>query len=344
MSLPLPRVKILFIAAIILLGLGIYLFAHRGEESTDDAAIDAHIVTISPKVSGYIKTSYIDDNKQVKTGDLLLEIDPADYLIKRDRAKAALESAQASYKAAKHNLDTVMISAPSSVEEAAAQLNGAKANLSKAESDLKRLQSLSNQARSREQLDAVIAAEKTARSAFEDAKARLNAAKTAPEAIELAKSNAEAAEGAVKQAKADLEQAEQDVSYTKIVAAQNGRITKRAVEQGDYVQAGQQLGFIVGSEIWVTANFKETQLKNIHAGDGAKIKIDAFPSLILSGKVQSFQAGTGTRFSAFPPENATGNFVKIVQRVPVKIILDSQPAATLPLGPGMSVTPTVYTR
>jgi membrane fusion protein (multidrug efflux system) len=147
----------------------------------------------------------------------------------------------------------------------------------------------------------------------------------------------------VRQAEADLAQAETDLANTKVIAAIDGRITKRSVEIGNYVQTGQQLATLVGTELWVVANFKETQLDHMRTGQPVSIRIDAFPSVKLSGKVDSFQAGTGSHFSLFPAENATGNFVKTVQRVPVKIVFDAPPDAALPLGPGMSVIPTVYT-
>jgi len=344
MAVPFSRTQLIFFVATVLIGLGLYLFMHAGEESTDDAATEADIFTISPKVSGYIKSVNVRDNQQVSAGDVLVEIDPHDYLIRRDHAKAALEAAQAAYKASSHTLDTTKVSAPSGVDEAAAQMNSAKANLDKAQNDLKRMRSLSNAARSREQLDATVAAEKAARGAYEDARARLVSAKTAPQVIASAKSSADSLAAQVRQAKADLDQAEKDLADTKIYAAASGHITRKLIEPGDYVVPAQQLGFIVGNEIWVVANFKETQITDMHPGDRVSIRVDALPGLKLTGRIDSIQAGTGSRFSEFPPENATGNFVKIVQRVPVKILLDSQPDLKLPIGAGLSVDPVVYTK
>jgi membrane fusion protein (multidrug efflux system) len=336
--------KIVIPVVIIAIVVGIYLFLHRGEESTDDASIEAHIVSISPKVGGYIKTLNIDDNQLVKAGDVLLEIDPADYMIRRDRALAALTAAQAGRSVSTNTLQATQISAPSNLNAAQAQVAAAEANWNKAVRDLKRFQRLSDEARSREQLDAAIAAEKTARSNLEDAKARLRSAKTVPQTIASAKSNAEAQSAQVKQAKADLAQAEKDLADTKIIAPMDGRITKKGVERGDYVQPGQQLGALVGTELWVIANYKETQLTHMVKGQKVDIHVDALPDVKIEGKIDSIQSGTGGRFSAFPPENATGNFIKIVQRVPVKIIFTKQPDVNLPLGPGISVVPTVYTR
>lgn len=344
MPLPFSRTKLIFAVLLVALGLGLYFLLHWGEESTDDASIEAHVVTISPKISGYVKAVHIEDNQRVKAGDLLLEIDPRDYVFRRDKAQALLDAARAAYHASAHNLDTTRISAPSNLEAAAAQAAAAEANWKKAASDLARIQSLSREARSREQLDAAIAAEKATHAAFEDAQARLRSAKTAPKVIASAQASSNSLAAQIKEAQAELDAAQLDLDDTKIYAAQDGKITRHSFEQGDYVQSGQQLGFIVGRELWVVANFKETQLKNMHIGDRVGISVDAFPSLKLSGKVKSMQAGTGARFSAFPPENATGNFVKVVQRVPVKIIFDQQPEPSFDIGPGMSVVPTVHTR
>jgi len=341
---PSKLVKILLAVTLVAAGTGFYLWLHRGEESTDDATIEAHVVTISPKVSGYVKKLYVLDNESVKAGDVLVEIDPADYVIRVDHAKALLEAAKAGYKASGHTLETTKISAPSNLDAAKAQLEAATANWNKAKNDLHRMQRLSNEARSREQLDSAVAAEKTARSNLEDARARLRSAETAPKVIASAKSNAEELGAQVKEAQAELAQAEKDLADTKIIAPMDGRITRRGVEQGDYVQPAQQLCSLVGSELWVVANYKETQLVHMKQGDRVAVHVDAFPDAKIEGKIDSIQSGTGSRFSAFPPENATGNFVKIVQRVPVKILFNAQPDGTLAIGPGMSVVPTVYTK
>jgi membrane fusion protein (multidrug efflux system) len=333
----------LFIA-LVLAGTGVYLYLHAGEESTDDAAIDGRVVTLSAKVSGYVKTLNIDDNQIVKAGDVLLEIDPTDYINHRDHAKAALDAATAAASASQNTFETTNISAPSNLESAQAQVAAAQANWENADADLKRMQRLGNEARSQEQLDQAVATEKAMLSSLEDAKARLRAAETAPKTIAAAQANADELAAQVKQAQADYDQAEKDLSDTKIVAPMDGRITKRGVERGDYIQPGQALGSLVGTDLWVTANFKETQLTHMQPGQSVDIHVDAFPSLKLTGKVDSLQSGTGSRFTAFPPENATGNFVKIVQRVPVKIVFTSKPDDDVVLGPGMSVEPTVHTK
>jgi len=343
MKTPLSRFLAFFSVLAIILLTAFYVYAHRFEESTDDAAISAHTVTLSPKIAGYVKSLNVNDNQQVKAGDVVLEIDPADYITRRDHAQAALEAAKAAASAAQNNAETTSISAPSNLEAAQAQVNAAQANWDKASSDLKRMQRLSNEARSQEQLEQAIAAEKSAHSSLEDAQARLRSAQTAPKAIAQAQDSSDQLSAQVKQAAADLAQAEIDLANTKLMAPIDGRITKRSVERGNYIQPGQALASLVGTELWVVANFKENQLKHMHAGQPVSIKLDAYPDVALAGKIDSIQAGSGSFFSAFPPENATGNFVKVVQRVPVKITFDQQPDATMAMGPGMSVEPTVDT-
>ncbi len=322
---------------------GTYVFIHRWEESTDDAAINGRIVTISPKVAGYVKTLNINDNQAVKAGDVLLEIDPTDYSIRRDRAQATFEAARAAASASHDNMETTNISAPSNRDAVQAQADSAKANWDKAVKDLNRMQRLSDEARSREQLDQAIAAEKSTKSAFYEAQAKLRTAETAPKAMAAARAISKQLKAQFLQAQADLAQAEYDLANTRLIAPMDGRITNRSVERGNYVQPGQQLGSLVGTDLWVTANFKETQLERIRPGQKVMIRVDTFPNQRFDGKVDSIQSGTGAYFSAFPPQNATGNFVKIVQRVPVKIVFEKLPDASLALGPGMSVVPTVDT-
>ncbi len=322
---------------------GIYLFIRRYDVSTDDAAINGRTVMISPKVAGYVKTLNVTDNQLVKAGDVLLEIDPADYFTRRDRAKAALDAATAAAKAAQNSAESAGITAPSNLEAAQAQVVAATANWEKAASDLKRMQRLSNDARSREQLDLAISAEKAMRSNLESAKAKLRSAETAPNVVAEAQNNSDRLAAQVKEAAAAMQQAEIDLANTKIIAPMDGRITKRGVERGNFVQPGQALTVLVGNDLWVVANFKETQLRHMRVGQPVTIRIDAYPDKQFRGKIDSIQAGTGAFFSAFPPENATGNFVKVVQRVPVKIVFEAPPDSSLAIGPGMSVIPTVDT-
>jgi membrane fusion protein (multidrug efflux system) len=334
------------IFALVVLIVGIisgYYLIHRGEESTDDATIEADVVTIAPKVNGYVKALYVHDNQFVKAGDVLLEIDPTDYIISLNRAQANVDAAQASYQASSQALSGTKISAPSTIDVARAQVNLAQANWVKATKDLERMRKVGDLVRSRAELDTAIAQEKIMRASLEDAKARLRAAQTAPTTIAGAAANQAQLAAQLKSALADLAQAQQYVADTKIVAASDGYITRRGISRGDYVQPGQQLAYLVGKEVWVIANFKETQLKNMRRGQKVAIHIDALPDIKAEGKVDSIQSGTGVRFSAFPPENATGNFVKVVQRVPVKIVFTTPATASL-LAPGISVEPTVFTR
>lgn len=295
MALPSKKLRIIIVLSILALGGLGYWTLHHGLESTDDAQLDATVVTISPKVAGYVKTLPIASNQRVKKGDVLLEIDPADYILRRDRAQAAVDSATA-------------------------QAEIAAANQEKAQKDLQRIEALGKLASSRQQLDDASTINKTTNASLIEANARLQ------------------------QAQVDLAQAEKDLNDTKIIAPIDGKITERGVEQGNYVQPGQQLLYLVDNDLSVVANFKETQLGRMKIGQPVAIEIDSFPDHHFSGTIESFQAGTGARFSTFPPENATGNFVKIVQRVPVKIHFDKTPDPSLPIGPGMSVIATVNTR
>jgi membrane fusion protein (multidrug efflux system) len=340
-----PKLMTVIIVILLVLGgAGAYYYSQRGEVSTDDADIDGSTVVLSPKVQGYVKTLNVQDNQLVKAGDVLLEIDPTDYIIKRDRAKATLAAAQAAANASSSNLETTTVSAPSSIDAAAAQVASAQASWEKALADRQRMESLySSGACSQQQLDQAVATEKSLRSTLDQMRAGLHSANTAPSVIAAAKGTSEQLQAQVKQAEVDLAQAENDLANTKIIAPMDGRITNRSVEVGNYVQAGAQLASLVGNDLWVVANFKETQLEHMQPGQPVDIQVDAFPNVKLHGKVASIQAGTGSHFSLFPAENATGNFVKIVQRVPVKIVFDSLPDAALPLGPGMSVVPTVHT-
>jgi membrane fusion protein (multidrug efflux system) len=266
--------------AIIAIGYGgVSTFHSFTHESTDDAFINAHIISTAPKIAGRVATVHITDNQDVKKGELLVEIDPAD--------------------------------AESALAQAKANLAKARATRDKTEQDQRReLELFGKGGISEEQRD------------------------TANQAAWTAKADTEADEAAVQQAELNLK-------YTKITAPEDGRVTNKAVEPGDYVQVGQNLFALVTPERWLTANFKETQLRNMRPGQHAQVTVDAYPDHPLRGHVDSIQAGSGARFSLLPAENATGNYVKVVQRVPVKIVLDEQPDVQRVLGPGMSVVPTV---
>ncbi len=314
----------------------------QGVEHTDDASIEGSIIPIAPKVSGYITELYVTDNQSIKKGDQIAQIDQRDYEIALEQAKADLAVAEARLSGGQHNLASTTVSAPSNLTSAESQVAAATAEWKNAQKALKRLQEISDAARSKQSLDNAIADEKSARSNLEDAKARLKAAQTAPDTIGASQASVKEQQAAVLRAQANVSLAQKNLDDTTILAPSDGLVTRRSVEAGAYVQPGLQLMTIVSHDLWVVANFKETQLRDMKPGQRVDIEIDAYPGKIFKGKIDSIQSGTGARFSLFPPENATGNFVKIVQRVPVKILFDEQPSENFHLGPGMSVVPTVH--
>jgi len=306
-------------------------------ESTDDAYIDGHVISISPQVSALVAAIHFDDNQYVHKGDLLVELDPKDYQIALNQAQGAEASAKGKLEQAR----TGVITAESAVTQAQAGMDSAHAVFENANHALKRYQGLSVQARSQQDIDTAVANRKTAAASVEQAKAQLQSAKSQ---VAAAKASVIAADGDYQKAQADSKRAETNLSYCRIVAASDGRITNKAVDPGAYVTPANPLFQIVSSKVWVIANFKETQLNHMRPGQPVKVTVDAYPSLALKGKVDSIQAATGSRISVIPAENATGNFVKVVQRVPVKITIDNDMSSdrTHFLSPGMSVEPKVY--
>jgi membrane fusion protein (multidrug efflux system) len=331
-------------ALVALVAGGTYYLATRYQESTDDAFTDGRAITISPKVSGYVLDLAVDDNQFVKAGQLLVGIDPRDYQIARDRAQASLGLARAQLETARLNARVVRTTAPADRDSAEAVRQSAVASLAKAEADFKRQQQVDRRATTEQDVDAASAAERSARASLNDASARLQKAALVTENVATADAQVAQAEAQVKQAEADLAQAELNLSYTRIVAPQDGWVTKRAVEQGNYVQVGQSLMSVVSPDIWITANFKESQLRDMRPGQKVSIAVDAYPQLHLKGRVDTVQMGSGSRFAAFPTENATGNYIKIVQRVPVKIVITDGLDPKIPLPLGLSVVPTVIER
>ncbi len=333
------RLQIVFAAggllACILAGL-YYVRDIAPYESTDDAYIDGHVISISPQVAALVAAIHIDDNQSVHKGDLLVELDPTDYQVALRQARGAEASAWGKLEQARAGVD----SAESAVVQAEAGVASAQATLENAGRALKRYQGLDDAARSQQDLDTATVNHRTTAATVEQAKAQLGAAQSQ---VTSAKANVIAAEGDYQKAQADTKRADVNLGYTRLVAAVDGRITNKAVDPGAYVTPTIPLFQIVPTNVWVTANFKETQLDDMRPGQPVTITVDAYPKMALSGKVDSIQSGTGSRFSIIPAENATGNFVKVVQRVPVKIILDADynsNSARL-LSPGMSVEPTV---
>ncbi len=342
----LPWKRLLF--ALIVLGVvaagGDYWYLTRDLESTDDAYTDGRAVAIAPQVSGNVINLAVDDNQFVHRGDLLIAIDPRPFRAARDQARGQLALAHAQRYNARIALEIAKTAYPARQAAAQAAVASAQAMQAKAQSDLRRQRALPPAATTRELLDAAIAAAEQADAGVRQAEAQLAEANLVAQNIAAAQAQVKQWDAQVDAAQAALDQAEINLGFTSVVAPQDGWITKRNVELGNFVQPGQQILAIVSPEIWITANFKETQLDRMRPGQKVVIHVDAYPGLALTGHVDSIQKGSGSKFTAFPPENATGNFVKIVQRVPVKIDIDSGLDPKLPLPLGISVEPTVSLR
>lgn len=321
-------------------------FSH---ESTDDAFLAADIVSIAPKVSGEVKEVYVKDNQLVKAGDPLVQIDPRDYDTALAQKKAAQTAADANTSVIKASLKmlTVQIdTAKETARQSEAQAAGDKANAVKAGADLARAQDLiERKIIAPQEFDTAKATAISATNTWKasEAKAASDRSKIdeAQAQLEAGISAFDRAVAQAKQSQVDVKLSDLNLSYTKIVAPADGLITRKAVEPGDYVQIGQRLMAIVPGNIWVVANFKETQLAKIRTNQPVEIVVDSIDGRTFHGHVQSIQAGSGAAFSLLPPENAVGNFVKVVQRVPVKIVFDNPIEAGHVLGPGMSVEPSV---
>ncbi|MEI8342500.1 MAG: HlyD family secretion protein [Verrucomicrobiota bacterium] len=348
-------VMILILAVVAVLGI-VYTatllqnaFTH---ESTDDAAIDGRIISIAPKVSGKIAAVYIADNQEVKKGDLLFEIDPRDFESVRDQRKAALDVALAQQKSAEAAVEQAQAhigTIEAGYASAKASLDAAVAAAKRQHGDLQRNQKLAaTGAISAQEFDHSTSDDVSANANMESKSKQADAAAAflgeAHTQVTAASAQSTAATAEIEMAKAQLAQAELQLSYTKVTAPEDGRITNKSVEPGSYVQIGQALFALVPREIWVTANFKETQITRMHPGQPATVQVDASPGRAFRAHVDSIQAGSGSRFSLMPPENSTGNFVKVVQRVPVKIVFDENMDAIKIPGPGMSALPSVQIR
>ncbi len=318
-----------------------YWVATRNIESTDDAYTDGRAITIAPQVSGVVVSLDVTDNEFVKQGQPLIHIDRRQYEIDREQAEGALATAKAQYAGQQFAAEIARKNFPAQLEQAQAQLANARANLSKAQADYARQQSLSKQATSQQDIDAATAALKQGEAQVMLAEAQVTQNSPVPQRIGETDAQVGQLKGQVEQAQARLDQTNLNLSWTVVTAPQDGWITKRNVEAGTYLTTGQQIFSIVTPEVWITANFKESQLASMRKGQPVRIKIDAYPSLDLRGHVDSIQLGSGSKFTAFPPENATGNFVKVVQRVPVKIVIDSGLDPKIPLPLGISVEPSV---
>jgi len=333
---------ILAIVVIVMLLVGFWFwFSTRNIETTDDAFTEGDAVTIAPKASGYVVQLLVKDNQRVKKGDLLLVIDPRDNSAQRDQARAQLGLAQAQLHQAQAQLALSRVQYPAQRDQALADQAKAQANLLNAQADYRRQRGVDPRATSQRNIDTAAAQLRSAEAQLQSAKAQVEVASQVQLQIRQQETNVEARQQQVEQARAQLNTAELNLSYTEVRAPYDGFVTKRNVQQGSLVQAGTALFSLVSPQIWITANFKESQLARMNPGDKVEIGVDAWPDMKLEGHVDSVQMGSGSRFSTFPAENATGNYVKIVQRVPVKIVIDKGLDPNHPLPLGLSVEPKV---
>jgi membrane fusion protein, multidrug efflux system len=335
--------------ALLVIGGLVFLANSAAHQSTDDAFIDGHIVPISAKIAGRVQNVYVTDNQDVEKGATVVELDPRDLDAAERQKAAAKESAAAQANAAQAGLEQAMAhvrTIEATTESDRATADADKAQEDKAQSDWRRYEELfKTKVVSPSDVDQFRAAAKASQATFDAAQKKV-ASDEAQVAEARAQVNAFAAvlesiKAKIGQADADLAAAQLNQSYTLVKAPEAGRVTQKSVEPGAYVQAGQSLFALVPKNVWVTANFKEDQIGKMRVGQHVEIAIDALHGQKFSGRVDSIQAGSGARFSLLPPENATGNYVKVVQRVPVKIVFDKPLQSDLPIGPGESVVPTV---
>jgi membrane fusion protein (multidrug efflux system) len=386
--------------AIALVVAGFFLWRHLSpRESTDDAQVSGHVSPVAARIAGTVATVVVNDNQPVKAGDVLVEIDPHDYQLALARADADLAAAEAAASAAQTtvpvtsatttsqldvartgttNAEAALHAAEHEVDASGAKLTVAKAKLAEAMAvatktaqDLERLRPLlAKDEVSKQQYDAAVSADDSARASVEsaragigeaqanlevsgakrlqaegmvnEAKSEARAASTAPEQVATTEAKAKAADAQVLQARAAVDVAKLNLDRATVRAPTSGIVSRKSVEVGQIVQAGQPLMALTALDsVWVTANFKETQLDNMRVGQRADVSVDAY-GRHYAGHVDSIAAATGATFSLLPPDNASGNFVKVVQRVPVKIVIDSGQDVVAVLRPGMSVNATVY--
>ena len=329
------RVVIPTICAIILVFIGIFMAINATfYQSTDDAFIEGHIISIAPKVAGQVINLYVDDNQEVKQGEVLVEIDPTDYQVKLNQAEAKLAEAKAKLGVIERQVEENTSKVGFTVQE----LNSASSKLDFAEKDYRRYADMYKEGIVSKQeydksMNMLTVAQANEKAADENNKA-------VKAALEANKAQVKSQEAEIKRLEAEVDQAKINLSYTKIYAPEAGMVSARTVEKGNYVQVAQPMMSIVPQRVWVVANFKEIQLTNMKKGQPAWIKVDTYPHKKFKGHVDSIQRATGAKSSLFPPENAVGSYVKIVQRVPVKILFDED-IKDYNIVPGMSVVPRV---
>ncbi len=368
-----PRKRWLVLGAIALaiaLGTGAYAWATHGKQSTDDAQVEADVVPIATRVAGVVKRVAVADDAHVHKGDPILELDDADFAARVQQAQAELETATAQAAAADAQAEVATAGARGGFTSARAGVSGSSAALATARAGLARAQAEDHRAQldlqrakelraanvvPQQKLDDAQAASDIAHAALLQARANLASAQsrigeaegrlaqTSPvqAAVEAAQANARLAHAREKSAQAALELAQLQLSYTKVYAQQDGQVTRLTAREGQMVQPGQPLAELVPDATYLVANFKETQIGEMKPGQPVDVEIDAFPGKRLEGKVESLAGGTGARFSLLPPDNASGNFVKVVQRVPVRIAWVSVPP-DVALRPGLSADVTVH--
>jgi membrane fusion protein (multidrug efflux system) len=396
------RVRIgIVVLAVVALAAGAWWWTTRNQESTDDAQVDAGVTPIAARVGGTVASVEVVDNQAVTEGAVLVQIDPRDFEIALERARAELADAEASAAAARAGVpitsttaESTVTTARGSVEQATSEVGAAEQSIEAAKARLATAQARQREAVAKaaksakdverfkpllakdeiaqQQFDAAVATAKAdeaavesnaaqvveaelgvrvaqsglvqARAKLQQATASLAEAQTGPEQVKATRARAASAEARVMQARAVVKQAETNLEYTTIKAPVNGVVSKKSVEIGQLIQPGQALMAVIPLDrVWITANFKETQVEHIRPGQRVTIRADAYGGKTFNGTVESLAAATGARFSLLPPDNSTGNFVKVVQRIPVRIALDAGQDPEHLLRPGMSVVPTVHT-
>ncbi len=318
---------------IVTLGLvyGGYKYNHSlSHETTDDAQVEQNMTPIIPRVTGYIQKIYVKDNQFVKKGDTLFVIDNSDYTVKVEEAKAALLAAESSFEVSKADVGTAQSTVSVSDANAKTSINSiesAQIKLWRATNDFERFENLyKNKSITKQQYEQALAAKQEAESQLKMIKQQKSAndfqKNVAVTRTNVSQKQTSVAAANIERAKAALEAAKLNLQYTVVTAATNGQVSTVDLQPGQLIQPGQSLFYIINSdEVWVVANFKETQLNKMKLGQTVEIKADAFPNEKFEGTITSFSPATGSRFSLLPPDNATGNFVKTVQRLPVKISL-----------------------
>jgi membrane fusion protein (multidrug efflux system) len=330
------------IAILVIIAIAVLIFMAREiyyyivYERTDDAYVEGTIVPISPQVSGKVIKVYVDYNQRVKKGDPLLEIEPDDYIAELNAKKSTVNT----YQNQKQEISSSLNEAMAKLNVAEANLQSARAQRILAEREYERIKGLYQEDLvSKSKFDSAEAALKVSQAQEKAAESQIKEIKSAINTLTV---KLKTQQYQIDKAQQELKLAEINLKRTLIVAPADGRVAKKSVEVGQYVRPGQLLMAVVDEkDIWIGANFKETQIEKMRVGQPVTVKVDAYPGKTFKGHVASFQPGTGAVFSLFPPENATGNFVKVVQRIPVRIIIDSSFDPDYPLWPGMSVVPYV---